>query len=258
MPNGFVKGGHMVKTRGMTLLEIMAALLILAFAFIPIIGVIGTGATDTDVTNSYIFAQTAARSILENLLDNVPFECVHMETGSVADFDGSNSEDHVALFENSPTFDVASYLTLLGNPGTADKFGRGNLKDGRGVTYAVKLLVFPVEGLDSSTPDPSQEITFNYQSRPEFENSKDTSTPPKANWYTDQPYVQNGVARPYDYVTTPTPTNAFLLGVTAGTLAAERYCLMKKFLLRIRWHVPANRERFLEIYTAKANLSKQD
>lgn len=232
----------------------MAALLILAFAFIPIVGVIGTGASDTDVTNSYIFAQTAARSILANLLDSVPFECVHLEPGSVADLDGSNAEDHVARFMDAttPPYDVASFLALLGN--TTDELGRGTLTDSRGATYAVKLLVFPLEGLDTNIPDPSQEIVLTYLPRPDFENQQNGTVL----WYTADEFVPTGLKRPYDYDLNPIQTNARSLGVPMGTVAGERYCVMKRFLLRIRWRMPTNRERFLEVYTAKANLSRQD
>ena len=238
---------------GVTLLEIMAAMMILAFAFIPIVGVIGTGATDTDVTNSYIFAQTAARTILENLLDNVPFECVHLEPGSVSDLDGTNSEDHVSSFKDSGTFKVASFVALLGN--TADLLGRGTLVDGRGTNYSVKLLVFPIEGVGSDTPDPDTEVTFNYLPRPDFENA---SASDKSTWYTGDEYVPAGNLRPYDYAVSSVKVNARGLGVSPGTNASEMYCLMKRFLLRIRWKTPPTRERFLEIFTAKANLSKKD
>jgi hypothetical protein len=239
--------------RGITLLEIMAALLILAFAFIPLVGVIGTGTSDTDVTNSYIFAQTAARSILENLLDSVPFECVHLEPGTVADLDGSNAEDHVARFTDTPSYQVASFLALLGNK--TDQLGRGTLTDSRGTSYAVKLLIFPVEGLDTNIPDPTQELVLTYLPRPLFEQANVGGHPA---WYTSDEFVPPGVNRPYDYELNPIQTNARNLGVPFGTNASERYCMMKRFLLRIRWRMPPNRERFLEVYTAKANLSRVD
>jgi prepilin-type N-terminal cleavage/methylation domain-containing protein len=58
--------------QGVTLPEIVVAMLILAMAFIPLIGVIGTSSTDSDVANSVAFAQTAVRNILDTLLDQQP------------------------------------------------------------------------------------------------------------------------------------------------------------------------------------------
>lgn len=251
---------------GMSLLEIMVALLIMAFAFIPLVGVIGTGATDTDVAKTYIFAQTTARNILDNLLDNVPFECVRVAGGSVADTDGTNSEPGISQFVNTPEYQVASFLSLLGNGGTIDTFGRGELRDERGTRYFIKLFCFPLVGTTNplGAVNPADEVTFRYLPRPPYETATDTSVPPRAVWYSASAFVNAGVLRPYDFTAGSSPdfsirtTNAFSLGVPQGAIATLQYCVLKRILLRVRWVLPKGGERSIEIYTAKGNLARQD
>ena len=247
-----------VSDRGVTLLEILSALLILAFAFIPIIGVIGTGTTDTDVTNAYIFAQTSARNILDSLLDSVPFPAVTVDTAAVPDLDGTHSEGNVALFQNVPGYDVASFMVMLGNS-SGDNKGAGALRDERGNTYYTKLFIFPLVGQDSSNPDPDTELVFSYLPRPLYENATysagHATKPGESSWYSDNEWVNPGVLRPYDYAVVATMTNAKGLGVPAGADASLQYCMMKKFLLRIRWTMPKGGERSIEVFTAKADLS---
>lgn len=248
----------------MSLLEIMVALLIMAFAFIPLVGVIGTGATDTDVAKSYIFAQTTARNILDNLLDNVPFQCIRVAPGSVTDADGSNAETDVSQFVNTPEYPVASFLALLGNNGVADTFGRGELRDERGTRYFTKLFCFPLVGTANPVGaiNPADEVTFRYLPRPPYETATNTSN--QAVWYSSTAFVNASVPRPYDFIVGSTSDfsirtlNAFSLGVPQGSIAALNYCVIKRILLRVRWVLPKGGERSIEIYTAKGNLARED
>ncbi len=249
----------------MSLLEIMVALLIMAFAFIPLVGVIGTGAADTDVAKSYIFAQTTARNILDNLLDNVPFENIRVAPGNVSDTDGSNAESGVALLGNwAPGYNVASFLALLGNNGAVDTLGRGELHDERGTRYFVKLFCFPLVGTANPVGaiNPADEVTFRYLPRPPYETATNSSN--QAVWYSSTAFVNAGVPRPYDFTVGGTPdfsirtTNACSLGVPQGSIAALNYCVLKRILLRIRWVLPKGGERSIEIYTAKGNLARED
>ncbi|MBI3037894.1 prepilin-type N-terminal cleavage/methylation domain-containing protein [bacterium] len=240
--------------RGVTLIEILAAMLILAFAFIPIIGVIGTGSTDTDVTNSYIFAQTAARNILNTAIDSVPFPCFQVNTSDISDLDtpATHAESDVAKLNPVPGYDLTAFLTLLGNAG-GDSNGHGLLRDERGTSYYTKLFVFPVSdpgaGITTST-----ELVFMHLKRPLYENQTSwyTFTPPEVN-------VKVALNRPYDYNIPGDIATISLdsrsLGVPQGT---DNYCIMKKLLIRIRWVMAKGGERHLEIYSAKANLSRQD
>lgn len=243
------------KRKGVTLLEILAALLILAFAFIPIFGMIGTSAKDTDVAESYIFAQTRARNILDTLLDDVPFFALRTASTNVADIGDTNDEANVGeLFDTTnPTYLIASFARFIGNDPDTDHFTRGELKDERGIKYKVKIFVFPVPANDVVAID--DEMTFRYMPRPEFEKQPD--------WYTTTPdsasaFVKLGVSTPYQM-----PEEAVVfkgaraLGAYQGP-AGNDYCVMKKILLRIRWTMLSGIERSIEVYTAKANLDRRD
>lgn len=243
------------KRKGTTLLEIMAALLILAFAFIPIFGMIGTSAKDTDVAESYIFAQTRARNILDTLLDDVPFFALRNAPGNVADIGEANDEPNVGeMFDTTnPTYQVASFLRFIGNDPAVDQFTRGELTDERGIRYKVKIFVFPVPANEPFNP--ADEMSFRYLPRPEFEK--------QANWYnpTSDPnsaYVQGAVLTPYQM---PEPAivikGARELGAYQGPPGND-FCVMKHILLRIRWTMITGIERSIEVYTAKANLDRRD
>lgn len=87
-----------MKRLGVTLLEIMTAVLILAMAFLPLIGVIGTSTKDSDVANSQVFAQTSARNILDTFLDDVPFKAISVaSTPDSGDFAYTEPDEVKAL-----------------------------------------------------------------------------------------------------------------------------------------------------------------
>lgn len=232
--------------KGTTLIEIVVALLILAFAFIPIIGVIGTGAKTTDVSGSYIFAKTMARNILDSVLDDVPFAAIGVASGDVSDVDGSNAEPNVGKLSDviDPEYKVASFLALIGN--SADNFARGEIVDDRGFKYEVKIFVFKVP--DNSIYNVTTDMTFRYIPRPDFEKQD--------GWYSTTAFVPNGVSTPYDM---PVPgieiKGARELGAAAGP--DGDYCVMKKILLRLKWKAKSGPERSVEVYTTKANLDKK-
>lgn len=234
--------------RGITLLEIITALLILAFAFIPIVGILTTGVSETDITNSYTFAQTLARSILENILENLPFESISVSTSQVSDIGGTNPESEVAIFSNTPNYNIASFLQLIGN--SIDNYGRGMVTDNRGTDYHIKIFVFPVEGSDSNIPNTNTEVTFTYLPRPQFENQIQAG---KLIWYTSDEFVPLSAQRPYDYDISAITLNAKNIGIGEGS-SAEKFCLFKKILLRIRWNMPAQRTNYLELYTVKGRV----
>lgn len=242
--------------KGITLLEIMTALLILAFAFLPIIGMIGTGTKDTDVSETYIFAQTTARNVLDSLLDDVPFYSLRVAPGQVSDIGDANDEPNVGeLFDIAPplgpTYNVASFLRSIGNDPAVDRFTRGELTDDRGYKYKVKIFVFPIPSTDPF--DVTKDMSFRYLPRPDFET--------QANWYTTTPaeasaYIVSGNT-PYNMALPPiTVGNARALGTPSGP-AGNDFCVMKKILLRIRWTMKSGIERKIDVYTSKANLDKE-
>ncbi|MFZ5952199.1 MAG: type IV pilus modification PilV family protein [Candidatus Rifleibacteriota bacterium] len=246
-----------IRTRGgVTLLEIVSALLILAFAFLPIFGMITSGSKDTDISETYIFAQTSARNILDSLLDDVPFYALRVATSNVSDIGESNSEPNVGeLFDIAPplgpNYQVASFLRSIGNDPEVDHFTRGELTDDRGNKYKLKIYVFPVPCNDPFDND--TDMSFRYLPRPEFEK--------QLGWYTVKPqesdaYVVSG-DNPYNMALPAIEIkDARSLGAQEGP-AGNNFCVMKKILLRIKWTLKNGIERSIEVYTMKANLDRE-
>jgi len=241
-----------VRKSGLTFLEIIAAMLILAFAAVPMIGIYWSTATDADLANSAIFAQSAASNILNAALDSVPFDCIQVAGSKITDLDGKNPEDHVAKLVGITSYNVASFLSLLGNSKN-DGLGRGELKDERGTIYKTKLFVFPIPGKDSIELD--KEISFSYLPRPPFENSVGNTG--KSCWFTEDRFVPREVVQlPYDMQVATITQNAKILGIPRSPDGT--FTPLKKLLLRIQWHTPRGPPRSLEIFTAKANLSREE
>ncbi len=246
----------MKQRRGITLLEIMSALLILAFAFLPLIGVIGTSSSDSDVANSNVFAQTAARNILDTLLEDVPFNSIRVAAGKVSDFDGGNPQDNVAEIADFGAFNKSTFLSLLGNDSGADSFARGEVTDERGIIYKTRIYVFPVPVNNPIALD--TDLAFSYLPRPVYENQTDADG--RNSWYTySDPYIPAGVSSPYhpDGVKVVQPATAtigaFELGAEAGA-PGNNHCIMKKILFKISWQNRSGHERAIELFTMKANL----
>lgn len=245
--------------QGVTLPEIVVAMLILAMAFIPLIGVIGTSSTDSDVANSVAFAQTAVRNILDTLLDDVPFYAIRPAAGQVGDLDGSNPDDNVAEIVDlaDPAFDRRSFLTLLGNDASGDNYARGVITDERGLQYKTRLYVFPISV--SNPVDTNNEIAFTCLPRPIYENQVNADG--KNIWYNyDTAFITGAAKSPYDppdddlIVQQPLKTlGAFELGTPPGP-GGNNYCVMKKILLRVSWQNRSGHERSIDIFTMKAYL----
>ena len=237
---------------GLSLIEIMAAILILGFAALPMIGILSNQATDADLANSAIFAQNSAANVLNSVLDNVPFDCIQVSSSKITDLDGSNPEANVAKIIGTSSFQVASFLGLLGNKGI-DAYARGELKDERGNVYKMKLYVFPVETRDQI--DLEKELTFSYLPRPQFENA--VSGYGKPCWYSNDQFVSREVGQlPYDSTIASVTRNAKILGAPPGPDGS--HCIMKKLLLKVRWKGPKKSERSVEIVTAKGNLGREE
>lgn len=243
-----------MQRKGVTLLEIMSALLILAFAFLPLIGVIGTSTSDSDVANSQVFAQTSARNILDTLLEDVPFNAITMAAGQVGDLDGTNPEDNIAEISNYGTFNKTTFLTLLGN--TADNYARGNITDERGLVYKTRIYVFPIPVNNPRKLD--TDLIFSHLPRPIFENQVDANG--QNTWYNySDAYIKSGVLSPYhedgSRVVQPATSTigAFELGAEQGG-PGNNYCIMKKILFKISWQNRSGHNRTIELFTMKANL----
>ncbi|MBF0503034.1 MAG: hypothetical protein HQM09_23080 [Candidatus Riflebacteria bacterium] len=257
--------------QGVSLIEILAALFLLAVAIIPIIGLIGSGAADVDILNSSLFAQTAARGILETTLEAVPFDFIGVSEASVADLGGGVPEANVGRLLQTGHDDSTGLLGLLGNSGE-DSFMRGTLRDERGILYKIKLFVFPVPAekkspagdvprtIDSTgatsldAVEGGGVLAFSFLPRPPFEQARDARGRPV--WYTADQFVGEGVLRPYDIPVATVTRYAADLGVPEGNDLRFPRCVMKKLLLRIRWAPRKGPERAIELVTAKADLSR--
>ncbi|MFZ2955584.1 MAG: hypothetical protein WA705_01630 [Candidatus Ozemobacteraceae bacterium] len=260
-----MKPGRNENSRGITLVEILAALFLLAVSVIPMIGVIGTGAADTEILQSSLFAQNAARGILETILESLPFELLQTSETPVSDLDGGPAETRVGRLVHPNNTDPSGLLSLVGNPGN-DDFIRGTLRDERGTFYKVTLFVFPVPAVNQMSPGNASTtgnskttryddlLTFSFIPRPPFEHARDERGHPT--WYSSDPFVGKGVPRPYDLPVATITRTAEDLGVPLGPDPRFPRCLMKKLLLRIRWTPHKGPERTMELVTAKADLSK--
>lgn len=237
--------------RGMTLMEIMVALLILGFAFLPIIGVIGTSTKDTDVTNSYVFAQTTARNILDTLLDDIAFNSIKEGTA------GSNM---VAKLYDYKDHKVDSFLSMIGS---SNENAEGQIMDERGTTYTIKIYCFPIPVTKNSNVDANTEILFNYLPRPKYEgNSAEESD----KFYTFEPKEENSFLQPNSQdpytmeegVATQT-IGAYDLGARPNDAnnANSEYYIMKKILFQMTWKSRDGHDRRLELFTMKANLDSE-
>ena len=240
---------NLINTRdkkGMTLMEIMVALLILAFAFLPIIGVIGTSTKDTDVANSYVYAQTTARNILDTLLDDVPFNSIK---------EGTSGEDKVAKLYDYGTYKVDSFLDMIG---ATNEDAKGEIVDERGTTYTIKIYCFPIPVSKGSGIDVSNEILFSYLKRPKYEGTKAEEADLFYTYKSDDAssYLQPKSPDPYTMDVATATYGAYDLGARPNALTSEYY-VMKKILFKMTWKSRDGHDRSLELFTMKANLDSE-
>lgn len=87
------------KQRGFTLTEILIAMAIMAFAVLPIVGILWSGVSRTDISVTYENASGAAVSVLEYLLsDAIKFEDLDFSNPAApADRDTSSSKESAGL-----------------------------------------------------------------------------------------------------------------------------------------------------------------
>ena len=224
--------------KGVTLMEIMIALLILAFAFLPIIAVIGTSSKDTDVANSMVFAQTTARNILDTLLDDVPFNSIICSGDKLA----------IAKIQDYKNYKADSFLFMIG---AKTEEAKGEVIDERGITYEISIYVLPIEASDNVNHNVSNELLFSYLPRPVYEGD---TLEDNEKWYTygqGQTHMLENAPDPYSIEVATITKNAFELGAIQNN---SSYCIMKKILYKMTWTSRDGHKRSLELYTMKANL----
>ena len=232
--------------KAITLMEIMLAVVILAFTFIPVIGTILASAKDTDIFNSYVFAQTTARNILDTLIDDVPFHSIKEGSNHVAEF--VNSTIYNPSSHTKSTYDVSNFVDMITN--IRDKE--------RGIDYKATIYVFPITASDNDTND-ADELKFVYLTRPEYDKQD--------NWFTYKGTFADQGCRlasqnPYDdaqFPCTEKIENAHKLGAVDYTLdgSGDHFCIMKKIVLTLEWTARDNHKRKIALYTFKANLDSE-
>ena len=241
--------------KGLSLVEILVAVFILVMAALPMLGVVGSGAADTDVIRASLFAQTAATGILDAALDALPFDALVQSAGMVADTDGRNPEAGVGRIiagkDPQRSAQAKAFLALIGGA-AEDGLTRGMLRDERGISYRVKLFVFPVPAVASGAASDGSTLQFGFLPRPLYEQATDAGG--KSSWYTEDAFVRPGVARPYDLPVEPVVRRAPDLGMPVGNEPRFPHCCLKKLLLRIQWAPIKGGERSLELLTLKADL----
>ena len=234
----FIREKFIKAKKGVTLMEIMIALLILAFAFLPIIAVIGTSTKDTDVANSMVFAQTTARNILDTLLDDVPFNSIITTGNNIA----------IAKIQNYRTYNADSFLGMFGAKSDEAK---GEVIDERGITYEITIYAVPIEASDNENHNVANEMLFSYLPRPLYEGD---TLEDNEKWYTyeqGQIHMKESAPDPYTIDVATATKNAFELGARENN---STHCIMKKILLKMNWIARDGHERSIELYTMKANL----
>ena len=237
--------------KAVTLMEIMLAVVILAFTFIPIIGTLLKSTKDTDVTNSYVYAQTVARNVLTTLLDDVPFHSIQKgssDIGKLVDSTVYNFTTH-----SNDVYSIKNFKNMIGNYSSSSDLAQGTLTDERGVNYTVTIYVYPIEA-NTSIDNTANELKFNYMARPKYNEVEGWYT------YTSVPASVYRVTpgNPYDisdFSPLEKSENAFKLG--AKNNAAEGYCVMKKIVLTIDWTAHDGHRRNIALYTMKANLDSE-
>lgn len=235
---------YIINKKATSLMEIMLAVVVLAFTFMPIIATIGTSTKDTDVANSYVFAQTTARNILDTLLDDVPFNSINGPVGG----DVGTLSDYTA---NGKTYSIASFKEMIG---TKNDKCEGVLTDERGVNYNITIYVEPI--YDSN-------FYFTYLPRPRFEVASDSKTS-ESFWYniplTDSGKKSAAFLNDKSYDPYELATADYTVATESKKLSElwqvknDNLSVMKKILLKIEWTGRDHKNRSLEIYTMKANL----
>lgn len=131
--------------RGLGLLEIVIALVIMALAMIPFFSFIHKGTQDTDSTTSQSFAITKAAEILGIILDTVPFET--LREGSPVGFLRSDDIAQLPVYRlkidaSWATRNAKMLFNLDATASTPYGFPtEGIITDPRGISYLCSLRI---------------------------------------------------------------------------------------------------------------------
>ncbi len=141
------------KRKGVTFLEIVVAVAIMAVAMIPLFGLMTGSTVDTERNASQAFAINKATEILNTLIDSVPFAAVRQGNPGFLrsdDLKGSEFKQYNAAWAKK----LAKMLFPGSNKEGSGYPCRGIITDARGIHYLVHLKVEDVPSVgNSSKPD---------------------------------------------------------------------------------------------------------
>ncbi|MFZ2959161.1 MAG: prepilin-type N-terminal cleavage/methylation domain-containing protein [Candidatus Ozemobacteraceae bacterium] len=270
------------RPRGLTFLEIMIGLVIIAVAMLPVFNMIHKGAEDTDLSASQSFATNKATEILNTCLDNVPFEVIRMG----CPFGYLSVENLTGIKEYADNHIDAAWLDrmarMLFNLDASAKIGnqypsQGVLTDPRGISYLATLRVEDIcdrtpasrkaekATLGSEFPDLTPaELTFSFCQNP------DKLQDP--NWitkYHPDSTIRNEIAIPGIGVSLP-PTAIYNESdfTTPRTIRytqrhstekvnytnddAFAFCTMKRLIIEIQWNLDQAQYAHPDVQTANS------
>ncbi|MBF0500909.1 MAG: prepilin-type N-terminal cleavage/methylation domain-containing protein [Candidatus Riflebacteria bacterium] len=254
------------RSHGMTLLEIMIGLVIMAVAMLPIFNMIHKSAADTDLMAAQAYAINKATEILNTCLDNVPFET--LRNGRPFGYLSVDKLTTIADYQKANINEVwlDRMARMLFNLEPSAKSGKqypcqGIVTDPRGISYLCTLRVDDVSDVQSSSRKPEKskwgnefpalnELTFSFCLNPE------KLQDPEWNVNYDQS-IKNELSLPSG-IAVPTDTSKLLFYdetdfVTPNTIrytqrhATEKvnytsdeafaYCTMKRLIIEVQWNL---------------------
>lgn len=159
--------------RGLTFLEIMVAVSIMAIAMLPLFSMISKGTTETDITASQAFALNKATETLNAILDNVPFEALRRGNPGFLRVDDLVGVREYDKFDETWCRKIAEMLF----PGSVkDSQGYpclGVVTDPRGIGYRLWLRIEDV----AAAPAPANAQPENMQIGSVFDGEDQNKTP---------------------------------------------------------------------------------
>lgn len=254
---------------GMTLTEVMLAMIILASTLIPIFGLLTKDVKDTDLLAANSFAVDRARFVLNTLLDTVPFSA--LVPGNPAMLSGPQAASFAQMLFPGSVMAAGGYTC------------NGIATDGRGIHYAIYLRSDPIEDTTTATQF-GTELTFSFYPNPRPEEQAGWASMTAAAAVTEtggQPSIYRtsgptnplGVVSPYRYYNRPGAIHVWGPATQPVVIdqrrlaqpdALGRFYLMQRLVLQIRWNLASSeykrpdsntgRPQRLHVVTYKAKL----
>ncbi|PCJ16945.1 MAG: hypothetical protein COB02_14865 [Candidatus Cloacimonadota bacterium] len=180
-----------MKKKGFTLTEILIALSILAFAFVPLMGVMWSGVRRTDVSASYENGGNIAASVLEFMLaDSVKFSDIDFTnpqaTGGIRSVDNaesSNVKESSGILSSSPLSADSTINSFLGESCSTNTDGKCTIANSKSRYFKVGRTNFYTDmyvgAYYENNPSPStgkKDMEYRYYRNPSIDYEKYSDT----------------------------------------------------------------------------------